>query len=240
MKPKTKTKLTTSDEVEKAAQLRIDARFLRSGDLEDAQNKKREINEINKVVSARALAQPEVQAGVTIQRYNADLLDVNYLIDELKDQINDVRKGDLSRPEAMLVAQVHTLDALFGNLIRRSQNNSSAGYLDAAETYMRLALKAQGQAVRTIEALTELKNPRAVAFVQQANITTGPQQINNGTVAPTRARENENERNKQAKQARQISTDARAQTADGRVNSAVGAVAEFDRPADGYRQSESG
>lgn len=224
MKPKTKTKITTSDEVEKAAQLRIDARFLRSGDLEDAQNKKREINEINKVVSARALAQPEVQAGVTIQRYNADLLDVNYLIDELKDQINDVRKGDLSRPEAMLVAQAHTLDALFGNLIRRSQNNSSAGYLDAAETYMRLALKAQGQAVRTIEALAELKNPRAVAFVQQANITTGPQQINNGTVAPTRAGENENERNKEAKQAREISAIASAQTIDGRTRFGVEAM----------------
>ena len=99
----------------------------------------------------------------------------------------------------MLVEQAHTLDALFGNLIRRSQNNSSAGYLDAAETYMRLALQAQGQAVRTIEALAEVKNPRAVAFVQQANTTTGPQQTTNGTVAPTRAGENENERNKQAK-----------------------------------------
>jgi hypothetical protein len=227
MKPKTKTKSTTSDEIQKAAQLRIDERFLRPGDLEDAKNQKREIKEINKATSARALAQPEVQAGVTIQRYNADLLDVNYLIDELKDQINDVRKGDLSRPEAMLVAQAHTLDALFGNLIRRSQNNSSAGYLDAAETYMRLALKAQGQAVRTIEALAELKNPRAVAFVQQANITTGPQQINNGAVAPTCAGENDNEQNKQAKQARQISADARAQTIDGRTRvglEAMGAV----------------
>jgi hypothetical protein len=232
MKPKTKTKSTTSDEVEKAAQLRIDARFLRPGDLENAQNKTREINEINKVVSARALAQPEVQAGVIIQRYNADLLDVNYLIDELKDQINDVRKGDLSRPEAMLVAQAHTLDALFGNLIRRSQNNSSAGYLDAAETYMRLALKAQGQAARTIEALAELKNPRSVAFVQQANITTGPQQINNGTVAPTREGENENEQNKQAKQAREILPNGRAQAFDGRVDSKMEAMAEINRPED--------
>ena len=235
MKPKTKTKLTTSDQVEKAAQLRIDARFLRSDDLEDAQNKTRAINEINKVVSARALAQPEVQAGVTIQRYNADLLDVNYLIDELKDQINDVRKGDLSRPEAMLVAQAHTLDALFGNLIRRSQNNSSAGYLDAAETYMRLALRAQGQAVRTIEALAELKNPRSVAFVQQANITTGPQQINNGTVAPKRAGENENEQNKQAKQAREISADVGAQEIDERNGIGLGAMETINRSKDGAR-----
>lgn len=235
MTPKTKTKSTSSDEIEKAAQLCIDERFLRSGDLVDAQNKKREIKEIKKAVSARTLAQPEVQAGVTIQRYNADLLDVNYLIDELKDQINDVRKGDLSRPEAMLVAQAHTLDALFGNLIRRSQNNSSSGYLDAAETYMRLALKAQGQAVRTIEALAELKNPRAVAFVQQANITTGPQQINNGTVASTRAGENENEQNKQAKQAREILPNGRPSAFDGRVDSKLEAMAEVYRSADDGR-----
>jgi hypothetical protein len=235
MKSKTKTKSTTSDESQKAAQLRIDERFLRPGDLEDTRNQKREIKEINKVTSARALAQPEVQAGVTIQRYNADLLDVNYLIDELKDQINDVRKGDLSRPEAMLVAQAHTLDALFGNLIRRSQNNSSAGYLDAAETYMRLALKAQGQAVRTIEALAELKSPRAVAFVQQANITTGPQQINNGTVAPTRAGENENEQNKQAKHAREILPNGRPPAFDGRVDSKMEAMAEVYRAADDGR-----
>jgi hypothetical protein len=174
--------------------LRIEERFTLTGDLEDAQNKKREIKEINKVLSARALVQPKVQGGI-VQRHNADLLAVNYLIDELNDQVNDVRKGDLSRFEAMLVAQAHTLDALFGNLIRRSQNNSRAGYLDAAETYMRFAHNAQGQAVRTIEALAELKNPRAVAFVQQANITTGPQQTKNVTVAPTRAGENENERN---------------------------------------------
>lgn len=239
MKPKTKTKSTTNSEVEKADQLRIDERFLRPNELEDYQNKKRKITEINKLVSARALAQPEVQAGVTIQRYNADLVDVNYLIDELKDQINDIRKGDLSRPEAMLVAQAHTLDALFGNLVRRSQTNSSAGYLNAAEIYMRLALKAQGQAVRTIEALAGLKSPRAVSFVQQANITTGPQQINNGTVAFTRVGENENEQNKQAKQSREILPDGGPPAFDGRLGSKLEAMAEVNRSKDNGRQ-ESG
>jgi hypothetical protein len=209
--------------------LRGDKRFIRPGDPDDIQNKKREVPAINRVVSSRASAPSEVHAGVTIPRYNADLHVVNYLIDELKDQINYVRKGDLSRPDAMLVAQAHTLDALFGNLIGRSQNNSSAGYLDAAETYMRLALRAQGQAVRTIEALAELKNPRSVAFVQQANITPGPQQINNGTVAPTRAGENENEQNKQAKQTREISADAGAQAVDGRADIGVETVGAVDR-----------
>lgn len=35
----------------------------------------------------------------------------------------------------------------------------------------------------TIETLAEIKNPRAVAFVTQANIAHGPQQVNNGVPA---------------------------------------------------------
>ena len=42
---------------------------------------------------------------------------------------------------------------------------------------MRLALKAQAQARSTAEALALLKNP--MPFIKQANMTTGPQQINN-------------------------------------------------------------
>ena len=53
-------------------------------------------------------------------------------------------------------------------------------YINAADTYMRLALKAQAQCRSTLEALAEIKNPRPVSFVKQANIANGPQQVNNG------------------------------------------------------------
>ena len=52
-------------------------------------------------------------------------------------------------------------------------------YPDAAERYMRLALKAQTQCRATIETLAQIKNPPMV-FARQANVTSGPQQINNG------------------------------------------------------------
>ena len=69
--------------------------------------------------------------------------------------------------------------------------------MNAGETYLRLALKAQAQCRTTWESLAEIKNPRAVAFVRQANIAHGPQQVNNGTVAsqdaPTRAEKSENQ-----------------------------------------------
>jgi hypothetical protein len=50
--------------------------------------------------------------------------------------------------------------------------------------YMRLALKAQSQCRATIETRAEIKNPRPIAFAQQANIANGPQQVNNGGQVP--------------------------------------------------------
>jgi hypothetical protein len=58
-------------------------------------------------------------------------------------------------------------------------------YLDTADKYMRLALKAQGQCRTTLETLAAIKNP-PVLFAKQANIAHGPQQVNNGTPLPTR------------------------------------------------------
>jgi len=51
---------------------------------------------------------------------------------------------------------------------------------------MRLALRAQSQCRATLETLAVIKNPTTVAYVRQANIANGPQQVNN---APQTARE---------------------------------------------------
>jgi len=72
-------------------------------------------------------------------------------------------------------------------------------YMNATETYLRLALKAQGQCRATLETLAMIKNPQPVAFVRQANIAHGPQQVNNAPAQPgesSRARESENQQNK--------------------------------------------
>jgi hypothetical protein len=45
-------------------------------------------------------------------------------------------------------------------------------YVDAADTYMRLALRAQSQCRATLETLAAIKNP-PVAFANQANIAHG-------------------------------------------------------------------
>lgn len=133
--------------------------------------------------------QPTVQAGVTIRAYTKGKEgggpDVDALISELRTQVESSANGDTERTESILVSQAHTLDVIFGYLARRAARNFGE-YLNAAETYTRLALKAQAQCARTLEILGNLKNPASVAFVRQANIGNAVQ-VNNG--AQPRAQE---------------------------------------------------
>ena len=69
------------------------------------------------------------------------------------------RKGDLGAASNMLTAQAMTLDAVFTDMLGRSSRNLS-DYPEAAERYMRMALKAQAQSRATIEALGKLHQPR--------------------------------------------------------------------------------
>lgn len=152
---------------------------------------------------AQIAVTPSLQAASTIKRWSHAVgdLDITALIDELRQQAATASGGDLKRQEAMLAIQAHTLDTLFNELARRSQLNVG-DYPDAAERYMRLALKAQSQCRTTIETLAEIKNPKPVAFVQQANIANGPQQVNNGSPSAhaSRAGKSEIEQNKQLEQ----------------------------------------
>ncbi|CAK0770204.1 hypothetical protein CCP4SC76_5280016 [Gammaproteobacteria bacterium] len=53
---------------------------------------------------------------------------------------------------------------------------------------MKIALRAQSQCRATLETLAAIKNP-PIVYARQANVTSGPQQINNGTPAPSQARD---------------------------------------------------
>jgi hypothetical protein len=101
-----------------------------------------------------------------------------------------VSANKLRRVEAMLITQAHTLDALSNQLVIRAALNQRE-YLDAADRYYKLALRAQNQARATLETLAAIKNPPTLAIVKQANIGQAVQ-VNNGTAPPSRAPENEN------------------------------------------------
>jgi len=106
-------------------------------------------------------------------------LSLNDMVHELREQGQAINRGDLAMSERMLNAQSMTLNSIFIEMARRSALNMGE-HLEASDRYMRLALKAQAQCRATVETLSEMKNPHAVAFVKQANIANGAQQINNG------------------------------------------------------------
>lgn len=126
---------------------------------------------------ARKLTRPEVSAAGVIENWQKDTHDVNALADELGKQVEAVNGGDLRRAEGLLIAQAHALDNIFTHLARRVTNQQ---YLKQWETYMRMAMKAQNQCRMTLETLATIKNP-PVVFARQANISHGPQQVNNAT-----------------------------------------------------------
>lgn len=116
-------------------------------------------------------------------------LSLTDLVHVLKDQTDKVSSGDLGHAEAMLCAQATALNILFDELARRAALNMGQ-HLDATETYLKLALRAQSQCRTTLEALAAIKNP-PVVFAKQANIAHGPQQVNNESTRIARASESE-------------------------------------------------
>ena len=130
-------------------------------------------------ITAEILTRPEVQAAITIQQWQ-NLHEIDALSQTLSSQIDDVNNGKMQRPEAMLLAQAHTLDQLFNTLAQRAHRRET---VTSCEIHLRLAFKAQNQCRSTLETLAAIKNP-PVVFAKQANISSGHQQINNGTPAP--------------------------------------------------------
>ncbi|OXM42184.1 hypothetical protein CFY91_01375 [Pseudomonas fluvialis] len=101
---------------------------------------------------------------------------------------------------------------------------------------MRLALKAQNQARATLQTLGELKAPKQVAFVQQANI--GNQvQVNNGTAAqPARTRKTQKAPNELLEVQHGERLDTRATGSAGSADKAMATLEEQHRPSQRRRE----
>lgn len=199
---------------------------------------------LRRKVEARAVAQayrtPEVQAAALMDRFGRSLLpgmDLDWLIQDLKASNARIAAGDMSEPEAILFSQANALGSIFTSLASRAL---AAEYLPQYDTHMRLALKAQAQCRATLEALAEMKNPRPVAFVKQANITSGPQQVNNGTAIPSLAEKPQNAQNELSR----VQHESGQRVDFGTVPDAsparpdVAAVEAIDRATDSGRESK--
>lgn len=100
------------------------------------------------------------------------------LVEGLREQTIKIQSGNTKPIESMLWGQAQVLQTLFTNLSRRASKQEQ---LKQFQTMLTLAMKAQAQCRVTLQTLSEIKSPRPVAFVRQANINQGGnQQINNG------------------------------------------------------------
>lgn len=183
---------------------------------------------------AHTALEPSVQAALTVRDYNKDFgeMAINTLVSDLGAQCRSVNDGDLTRAEALLTAQVHTLDAIFHKLARKAIH---CEYLNQFDVNLRLALKAQSQCRATAETLAAIKNPQPVAFVRQANIAHGPQQVNNGATSAEsvpRAREMEKAQNKVLEHQDGGRLDIRAKGTAISVDSTLEAVGALHRAQD--------
>ncbi|MFM0174131.1 hypothetical protein PQR33_32925 [Paraburkholderia sediminicola] len=178
---------------------------------------------------SKTVTRPEVGAASVTSYFNplTSDVDINALAAEMSRQTKLVNDGDLARAEAMLISQAHSLDAIFNAFCGRAALNMGQN-LQATETYVRMALKAQGQCRATLQTLGEIKAPRSIAFIRQANLANGPQQINNG-VAPSARAETPNSTNKLLEESHGEWLDTRAPLEAGRTHPAMAAVEELDR-----------
>ncbi len=156
---------------------------------------------------ARAALLASVNSAIVIDTYQGNIMgsdpDLLTLVDGLNNTFKEVKAGDLSGMEAMLISQATALQTIFTSLARKAHSQT---YQKHYEAFLGLALKAQAQSRATITALVDLKYPRQATYVKQANIAHGAQQVNNGTApqsngvnyaqAHTPAKEIENSQNK--------------------------------------------
>lgn len=186
----------------------------------------------------RAAMGPAMNALAVIDTFKGNVMgkdvDILAMLDTLQNSMREVKDGDLSSLEAMLVAQATALQTIFTSLAVRASNQER---LPQYQTFLGLALKAQAQSRATISALVDLKYPRQATFVRQANIAHGPQQVNNGMPHDTPgqascAKEETPEKSKLLEETSHGSTnlDTRATPAARRSDKTMAAMGKVHRP----------
>jgi hypothetical protein len=91
--------------------------------------------------------------------FGGDAADVMSMAEVLKDVSGLAALQDMTFISRTLSAQACSLDALFTQMVRRAHMNLGQ-YPDAADRYLRLAMKAQAQSRSTMESLVRMHQPR--------------------------------------------------------------------------------
>ena len=131
---------------------------------------------------AKLLLGPDVRHAVTASAYSAKLLGkeieapgIGDFIEQMQAITRNAEAGDLAPVSRMLAAQAVSLDGMFTELSRRAAHNMG-DYIEAAERYGRLALKAQSNCRATLETLAKLHQPREQT-VRHVHVNEGGQAV---------------------------------------------------------------
>ncbi len=193
---------------------------------------------------ADVVLSPYAGNAQTAQTFSIDTLPDSNLMDVLasmQEKAGAVIDGDTAGVEALLVSQAIALDKIFNEMARRAALNMGE-HMGATDVYMRLALKAQTQSRSTLQTLTDIKNPRQVAFVKQANIAHGHQQVNNGMppgdLSHARAGKTGNKTNELSGGGYELSQDTRASAHAVGINPQMETVGEINRATDDAGKAE--
>lgn len=131
---------------------------------------------------ARRLLEPHFRHARSASAYAAKALGSDIESPGIMDFVDHVQKatskaeaGDLAIASRLLSAQAITLDSMFTELARRAALNMGE-YINAAESYGRLALKAQSNCRATLEALAKLHQPREQT-VRHVHVNEGGQAV---------------------------------------------------------------
>lgn len=160
------------------------AKALKSPDTRPGKNELRLVpveGEARSRTLARSMLDPKARHGCLSSIFAGSAftddpdLSITDTVAFLNDELAKVARGDMALPSRMLAAQAVSLDTIFTELAQRSQRNMGQ-YLDAAERYMRLALKAQAASRATLEALARLHQPREQT-VRHVHVERGGQAV---------------------------------------------------------------
>ena len=139
-------------------------------------------NETEGQATARKLLQPHVRHSLSASSFAGKVLGSEVEAPELMDYMPHVHAtttgaaaGDVAFAHEVLAAQILTLDTMFTEFARRAAMNMGE-YLDAAERYARLGMKAQSNCRATVEALARLHQPREQT-VKHVHVNEGGQAL---------------------------------------------------------------
>lgn len=193
---------------------------------------------------ARMVTSPEFAAYRLIGLMHAqeirEGIDAPTMLETLRDQAAAAHKGETALSEAMLINQASALQAMF---VRLSEKAMEQTHMPNLEGFMRLALRAQSQSRAALETLATIKSPQVI-YARQANISNGPQQVNNGEASPSsctntclrpRTGENEIPHSKLLEQQPNEWMDTGTTSAACGANSALEAVGAVNRADHGAR-----